>query len=146
MSFNDLSKLYFIVIFCCCYNFVFYKVGGKKTLKLKIKPFKKLPTLPNNYEDITWTKLGHAVDAIFEKKPLKVKGADGEDVQVSREELYRSVEDLCVHKMGSNLYNRLKVKIEHHTEICMNKLGDQIKNNNIGEEGRSEGRMEQRTE
>ena len=68
-------------------------------LKLKIKPFKKIPTLPSNYEDVTWGKLSDAVDAIFNKAPILVKttkesgGLQGDDQeQVSREELYRSVE------------------------------------------------------
>lgn len=33
---------------------------------------------------------------------------------VSREELYRAVEDLCVHKMGARLYDRLKAECARH--------------------------------
>lgn len=40
--------------------------------------------------------LQRAVVAIQTKQPI----------DTSREELYRAVEDLCVHKMGANLYDR----------------------------------------
>lgn len=33
---------------------------------------------------------------------------------ISREELYRAVEDLCVHKMGARLYDRLKGECARH--------------------------------
>jgi cullin 4 len=33
---------------------------------------------------------------------------------ISREELYRAVEDLCVHKMGARLYDRLKAECARH--------------------------------
>ena len=110
-------------------------------MKLKIKPFKKIPTLPSNYEDVTWEKLSDAVDAIFNKAPLLVKTTnrpngqlgDGPE-QVSREELYRSVEDLCVHKMGAKLYSRLKDKLEHHTSLIIQRLASQIRTNNIGDD------------
>ncbi|GMI06612.1 hypothetical protein TrRE_jg11668 [Triparma retinervis] len=87
---------------------------GKKVLKLKIKPFKKIPTLPSNYEDVTWGKLSDAVDAIFNKAPLLVKTTkesgglqgDGQE-QVSREELYRSVENagcMSIWDAGLHVY------------------------------------------
>lgn len=54
------------------------------------------PKLPENFEDNTWDKLQQAVAAVQGKRPIAT----------SREELYRAVEDLCVHKMGSRLYDR----------------------------------------
>lgn len=55
------------------------------------------PKLPDNFEDDTWEKLQRAVSAVQRKRPIAT----------SREELYRAVEDLCLHKMGSKLYDRL---------------------------------------
>ncbi|CAN0354362.1 unnamed protein product, partial [Ectocarpus sp. 13 AM-2016] len=54
------------------------------------------PKLPEQFEDSTWEMLKRAVVAIQTKQPI----------DTSREELYRAVEDLCVHKMGANLYDR----------------------------------------
>lgn len=60
-----------------------------KSLQVQPKP-------PENFEDDTWEKLKKAVAAVEGKRPIAT----------SREELYRAVEDLCVHKMGGKLYNR----------------------------------------
>lgn len=54
------------------------------------------PKLPDHFEDRTWEKLQKAIRAVQQKQPIAT----------SREELYRAVEDLCVHKMGANLYER----------------------------------------
>ena len=102
--------------------------GGKKSLrngaskvnarkrngpkKLVIKGFKKSPKLPENFEDQSWFVLQKAVRAIHAKQPI----------QVSREELYRTTEDLCIHKMGARLYTRLQVEFEEYTERLVGKL------------------------
>ena len=66
--------------------------------KLTIKPFKGgAPKLPPNFKEITWLKLEKAVNSVYEKVAV------GE----SKEELYRAVEDLCMHKLGSWLYTQL---------------------------------------
>jgi cullin-4 len=62
------------------------------------------PKLPFNFEDITWAKIKEAVTAIHQKQP----------VSCSLEELYRAVEDLCLHKMAGNLYRRLQQECEVH--------------------------------
>lgn len=54
------------------------------------------PKLPENFEDTTWEKLQRAIVAVQNKCPIAT----------SREELYRAVEDLCMHKMGGKLYDR----------------------------------------
>lgn len=54
------------------------------------------PKLPENFEDNTWEKLQRAIEAVQNKRPTAT----------SWEELYRAVEDLCVHKMGARLYER----------------------------------------
>ena len=86
------------------------KAGGPK--KLIIQGFKKKPSLPSNFEDESWFKLQKAVRAIHAKQP----------VQVSREELYRTTEDLCIHKMGARLYIRLQVEFEEYTERIVGRL------------------------
>lgn len=59
------------------------------------------PKLPENFEDDTWEKLQQAVVAVQTQQPIAT----------SREELYRAVNDLCVHKMGAKLYDRSVVAL-----------------------------------
>ena len=49
-----------------------------------------------------------------------------ESVSFSREELYRAVEDLCVHKMGGKLYERLKEECSKHITIAVGALSNQV--------------------
>ncbi|RLN48457.1 hypothetical protein BBJ28_00009359 [Nothophytophthora sp. Chile5] len=72
------------------------KLGAKKK-KMTIKPFKVTPKLPESFEEDTWKKLEAAVHAVHAKQTTAL----------SREELYRSVEDMCTWKMASRLYTRL---------------------------------------
>ncbi|CAM9253342.1 unnamed protein product [Pylaiella littoralis] len=88
---------------------------GAKKKKMVIKPFKVQPKLPENFEDSTWEKLQRAVAAIQTKEPTAT----------SREELYRAVEDLCVHKMGAKLYDRLREECGSHTRKEMESLQGQ---------------------
>lgn len=67
------------------------------------------PKLPDNFEDNTWEKLKKAVKAIQTKQPIAT----------SREELYRAVEDLCVHKMGAKLYDRYCKQVHNQSAIGM---------------------------
>lgn len=69
--------------------------GGASTLNLKkkkltIKPFKVTPKLPESFEEDTWKKLEAALHAVHNKQPTAL----------SREELYRAVEDMCTWKMA----------------------------------------------
>ncbi|KAL7684245.1 putative cullin protein, neddylation [Plasmopara halstedii] len=73
------------------------KLGTKKK-KMTIKPFKVTPKLPETFEADTWIKLSAAVHAVHVK----------EMSTLSREELYRSVEDMCTWKMAASLYKRLE--------------------------------------
>jgi cullin 4 len=92
------------------------KVNARKsktgTKKLIIQGFKKKPKLPSNFEDESWFKLQKAVRAIHAKQPI----------QTSREELYRTTEDVCIHKMGARLYTRLQLEFETYTERLVNNL------------------------
>eukprot|EP00250_Pteridium_aquilinum_P020546 c24859_g10_i1 orf=422-2893(-) len=80
--------------------------------RLVIKPFKDKPKLPTNFEELTWAKIKEAVTAIHLKQP----------VSCSLEELYRAVEDLCLHKMAGNLYNRLQEECEMHIAAKLQSL------------------------
>lgn len=65
------------------------KSGPRK--KMTIKPFKVTPKLPESFEQETWQRLEAAIRAVHRK----------ETTQFSREELYRSVEDMCTWKMAA---------------------------------------------
>eukprot|EP00897_Mesotaenium_endlicherianum_P001162 jgi/Mesen1/11046/ME000099S10492 len=80
--------------------------------KLVIKPFKERPKLPEDFEEVTWAKIRGAVQAIHHKQ----------SVACSLEELYRAVEDLCVHKMAGNLYRRLQQECEAHIQAKLQGL------------------------
>ncbi|ONM10023.1 Cullin-4 [Zea mays] len=62
------------------------------------------PKLPKNFEEDTWTILKDAITAIFLKQKLSC------DV----EKLYQAAGDLCLHKLGANLYERIKKECEIH--------------------------------
>ncbi|KAF2316709.1 hypothetical protein GH714_042050 [Hevea brasiliensis] len=80
--------------------------------KLVIKLVKAKPTLPANFEEDTWAKLQSAIKAIFLKQP------DSCDL----EKLYQAVNDLCLHKMGSNLYQRIEKECESHIYAVLQSL------------------------
>eukprot|EP00981_Chlorochromonas_danica_P009634 scaffold2798_cov160-Ochromonas_danica.AAC.3 len=65
--------------------------------KLVIKPFKVQPKLPENFWDESWDKLQAAVGAVYLKNSSTI----------SKEELYRTVEDLCKQKQSGKLYDSL---------------------------------------
>ncbi|KAJ6416840.1 hypothetical protein OIU84_002677 [Salix udensis] len=80
--------------------------------KLVIKLVKAKPTLPTNFEEDTWAKLQSAIKAIFLKRP------DSCDL----EKLYQAVNDLCLHKMGGNLYLRIEKECEAHISAALQSL------------------------
>lgn len=67
-----------------------------------IKPFKVQPKLPENFFGETWEKLRSAIQAVYFKNTSSI----------SKEELYRAVEDLCVQKFAAQLYENLSREIE----------------------------------
>lgn len=83
--------------------------------KMVIKPFASPPKLPDNFEDTTWEKLRAAT--------LKVQA--NEPVSYSQEELYRAVEDLCLHKMGAKLYERLEQVCNQHVQHIVHQIEGQ---------------------
>ncbi|GAB5032854.1 ubiquitin-protein cullin 4 [Nannochloropsis oceanica] len=78
--------------------------NNKKKKKMVIRPFKVQPKLPENFEETTWETLRRAVVAVQSKEAMAI----------SHEELYRAVEDMCVHKMGGRLYDHLKEECMRH--------------------------------
>ncbi|KAG7012530.1 Cullin-4 [Cucurbita argyrosperma subsp. argyrosperma] len=80
--------------------------------KLVIKLVKAKPTLPANFEEDTWAKLKSAICAIFLKQPNSC----------DLEKLYQAVNDLCLHKMGGNLYRRIEKECELHISAALQSL------------------------
>ncbi|PKU72713.1 cullin-4 [Dendrobium catenatum] len=76
--------------------------SSKKQLVIKL--VKGKPTLPANFEENTWATLKSAITAIFLKQPDPCDS----------EKLYQAVSDLCLHKMGGNLYQRIQQECEGH--------------------------------
>ncbi|XP_070502007.1 cullin-4A isoform X2 [Chironomus tepperi] len=74
--------------------------------KLVIKNFKSKPSLPENYQEHTWQKLKEAVVAIQTSTPITY----------CLEELYQAVENMCSHKMDSQLYVNLTGLAENHVK------------------------------
>ena len=74
------------------------------TKKMVIKPFKVAPKVSKSLVDDLWTeKLELAVEAVFSKLDVK---------SISKEELYRAVEDICIQKLSAKVYTLLQTKCE----------------------------------
>ena len=97
----------------------FDTLSGRAMKKLTIKPFKSGPKLPEGFKEKTWEKLSRAVSSVYEKKAIAE----------SKEELYRAVEDLCMHKLGSWLYEQLsqvcKEQVYKLVDSLIGKTSDQ---------------------
>lgn len=65
------------------------------------------PTLPDNYQEKTWEKLQKAVVAIQTSK----------SIEYPLEELYQAVDNMCSHKMDSQLYTKLTNLTESHVKL-----------------------------
>lgn len=62
--------------------------------------------MPDDYQEKTWEKLQKAVVAIQTSK----------SIEYSLEELYQAVENMCSHKMDSQLYTKLTALTESHVK------------------------------
>lgn len=62
--------------------------------------------MPENYQEHTWVKLQKAVIAIQTSK----------SIEYSLEELYQAVENMCSHKMDSQVYSKLTVLTEQNVK------------------------------
>ncbi|GMN43249.1 hypothetical protein TIFTF001_012455 [Ficus carica] len=85
--------------------------SGKKFV-IKLNKAKDKPKLPPNFEEETWAKLKSAICAIFLRQP------DSCDL----EKLYQAVSDMCMHKMGANLYQRIERECETHIAVALQAL------------------------
>ena len=70
------------------------------------------PKLPENFGATTWEKLTAAVSAVHSKSP----------VSQSFEELYRCVEDACLHKLAPEIYAKLRAVCESHVAEQLRRL------------------------
>ncbi|URE17705.1 Cullin family [Musa troglodytarum] len=80
--------------------------------QLVIKFVKGKPSVPANFEEDTWATLKSAINAIF------LKRRDPCD----SEKLYQAVDDLCLHKMGGNLYQSVQRECEIHISTALSSL------------------------
>eukprot|EP00871_Galdieria_phlegrea_P005046 jgi/Galph1/5542/GphlegSOOS_G4136.1 len=77
----------------------------KPAMKLVIRPLSSAPKVSERFAQEVWTHyLREAVKAIHNATP----------VSFSYEELYRKVEDVCLQKMGSILFQNLQEEVEQH--------------------------------
>jgi len=93
------------------------KGGSPAAKKLVIKNLKVKPALPENFQERSVDKLKRAVVAI----------QTSEAIDVSLEELYQAVEDLCSHGMAERVYASLKNLIELHVQESVKQfLGESL--------------------
>lgn len=93
--------------------------GTNGCKKLVIKNLKAKPVLPDNFQERSVDKLKRAVVAIQTSEAIK---------DVSLEELYQAVEDLCSHGMAERVYASLKSLVELHVQESVKQfLGEALK-------------------
>ena len=80
--------------------------------QLVIKPLKKRPQLPENFDRDTWARLQAAVRAVHAKQA----------VGHSLEELYRAVEDMCLQGLAASVYERLQGECDREISSRLEKL------------------------
>lgn len=86
--------------------------------KMVIKPFKIQPKCPDNFYLDTWNKLKIALECIYNKQTSLI----------SKEELYHMVEDLCIQKLNSKLYELLTNELSIHIILKVKLLHEKIIN------------------
>ena len=85
--------------------------GAAPVRKLTIKPLRAPPRPPEGFEEDAWRSLEVAIDAIHDATKRDGERNGGSPVP-SYETLYRSVEDVCVHKKAPWLFEKLRAKLE----------------------------------
>lgn len=84
---------------------------------IKIKPFSKPPSLPPNFYNVTTTVLFNSLRDILHQRNTN---------NISREELYNKVTDLCRHGFGPKLYLELVNVLDDAAKVCLSRLvGDE---------------------
>ena len=94
--------------------------GAAPVRKLTIKPLKAPPRPPEGFEEDAWTSLSAAIDAIHDKTAGSSGGSGG--AVPSYETLYRSVEDVCVHKKAPWLFEKLRAKLKRRVDRRVREL------------------------
>eukprot|EP01105_Mastigella_eilhardi_P020272 TRINITY_DN4816_c0_g1_i1.p1 TRINITY_DN4816_c0_g1~~TRINITY_DN4816_c0_g1_i1.p1 ORF type:complete len:674 (-),score=194.83 TRINITY_DN4816_c0_g1_i1:731-2578(-) len=97
--------------------------GNSPQRKITFKGFKVRPALPEKFEEQTAVKLLNAVTAIHECRP----------VQDSFQDLYKGVEEMCIHKFAPSLHAKLKNLCEQHALALGEQLSKQIQTNSAQE-------------
>ncbi|GJQ15438.1 hypothetical protein GpartN1_g7229.t1 [Galdieria partita] len=90
-----------------------FSTPQKSSTKLVIRPLSSAPAVSKNFAEEVWTDyLKQAVKAI----------QNATKVTFSYEELYRKVEDICLLKLGSFLFEKLQEEVEQHVAKQINYL------------------------
>ena len=113
--------------------------SGAPVRKLTIRPLKAPPRPPEGFEEEAWTVLSDAIDIIHENaRAMSIKSEAGDASKTtttlktttsnanpsmpSFEQLYRSVEDVCVHGKASFLFERARGKLEERADSAVARL------------------------
>ena len=98
---------------------------------ITIRPFEKPPQIPQNFYNDSLLVLQKALvcvlrhEAVVSAPSQADNNKNGSDKLIGREELYRSVEDLCNHKFGTKLYvDVVKIIDEASREVICRLAGD----------------------
>ncbi|EFA82957.1 cullin [Heterostelium album PN500] len=87
-------------------------IGGSAPKKLVIKNLKTVTNSFDNYESESWLQLENAVNCIHMKL----------SIQLTLEDLYRMVENICLSGNATNLYKKLSELIEKHVKHSLKSL------------------------
>jgi hypothetical protein len=77
-----------------------------------IQPILEIPTLPSDFQEKSWSSLAAFLQAVYTLSPLNV----------SKEELYRLVNNLCLHDFSDWLFNNFLTSLTGHIAEVMAQL------------------------
>ena len=100
--------------------------GAAPVRRLTIKLTKAPPRPPDGFEEEAWTSLSAAIDAIHDK--TSSVRSDHKTPVPSYETLYRSVEDVCVHKKAPWLFDKLREKLKTRVKQRVRELKSSYEN------------------
>ena len=100
--------------------------GAAPVRRLTIKLTKAPPRPPDGFEEEAWTSLSAAIDAIHDK--TSSVRSDHKTPVPSYETLYRSVEDVCVHKKAPWLFDKLREKLKTRVKERVRELKSSYEN------------------
>ena len=100
--------------------------GAAPVRRLTIKLTKAPPRPPDGFEEEAWTSLSAAIDAIHDK--TSSVRSDHKTPVPSYETLYRSVEDVCVHKKAPWLFDKLRERLKTRVKQRVRELKSSYEN------------------